>query len=417
MKFYFVITVLIFLHCAPLIYANDCLDLDFPRLMGMNIGKKHYNDKNYQQVLAKLDIAVLGFYKGWQPEKGYTISKAIRDLQAKNPSLLIGQYAVLNEARDVLGDTAMDDIRYKLASEKWWLRNAAGERVQWTSKYSAWETNFTHWANSDNGGMRYPQWSAKRNFHFLFRDNPDIRIWYTDNIMRRPRVKADWDGDGQDDSPDDPRILKAWRSGYRDWWAQIRELDPSLLIMGNVDSDLSETEFKGQLDGAFLEGLMGKSWSIESRQGWDAMMKRYLDVSDNLRGPKVVGFNVWGDPKNFQFFRYAYASCLMGDGYFSFTDEAEGYSSVPWFDEYDIKLGKALSSSPVKSRNNKILRRDFENGVVLLNPSTSYVELRMKENLFRFFGSQDSKVNNGASAQQLLLAPKDGVVLIRSGNK
>ena len=42
--------------------------------------------------------------------------------------------------------------------------------------------------------------------------------------------------------------------------------------MGNTDGDLSEPEYAGQLEGAFLEGLMGKSWSIETWGGWSKVM-------------------------------------------------------------------------------------------------------------------------------------------------
>lgn len=402
---------------ASTVEADADPSAEFPRLMGMNIGKKDYNQLEYQADLAKMDIVILGFYKGWQPEKGYTIGKAVRDLQTRNSRLLVGQYTVLNEARDVAGDTANGDVVFKLGTAGWWLRNSAGDRVQWTSAYSAREINFTHWAKPDAKGMRYPQWSAIRNFDVYFRNIPEFRIWYTDNIMHRPRVTADWDGDGVDDNPDDPRILKAWREGYVDLWARIRELSPNILIIGNADSDLSEPEFRGQLDGAFLEGLMGKSWSIENKHGWSTMMRRYHLVRDNLRGPRIVGFNVSGNPKNYQFFRYAFASCLMGDGYFSFTSEDAGYSTVPWFDEYDVKLGRALSPPSQKPWQKTVWRRDFEHGTVLVNPSVQFVEVVIEPGLFRFLGRQDSNVNNGKNAVRVKLSPKDGIVLTRDGRQ
>jgi hypothetical protein len=39
----------------------------FPRLMGMNIGAKNYDDASYQKELSRLDVVILGFYKGWRP--------------------------------------------------------------------------------------------------------------------------------------------------------------------------------------------------------------------------------------------------------------------------------------------------------------------------------------------------------------
>lgn len=37
--------------------------IGFPRLAGMNIGEKNYDDQAYQRDLAKLDLVILGFYK------------------------------------------------------------------------------------------------------------------------------------------------------------------------------------------------------------------------------------------------------------------------------------------------------------------------------------------------------------------
>lgn len=387
----------------------------FPRLLGMNIGNKHYHEPTYQAELAKLDIVILGFFKGWQPRKGYTHGVAVRDIQKRSPKLSIGQYTILNEARTVASDAAMADIITKLSQHDWWLRNSLGEMVQWTKQYSAWETNFTHWAKPDSNGERYPQWSARRNSEVFFRGVPELRIWYTDNVMYRPRVRADWDGDGVDDAQDVPGIQAAWRSGYRSWWESIRALHPDIWIIGNADSDLSEPEFFRQLDGVFLEGLMGKPWSLERRQGWFGMMKRYRNVEKNLRGPRIVGFNVWGNPADFRFFRYALASCLMGDGYFNFTDEKRGYSSVPWFDEYDVKLGKALGPWVEKPWRDGVWRRDFEGGVVLLNPGDQTLSIELESGLKRIAGKQDPVTNNGQAVSKVLLPPRDGLILVKGG--
>ncbi|MCU7878588.1 MAG: putative glycoside hydrolase family 15 protein [Candidatus Thiodiazotropha sp. (ex Lucinoma borealis)] len=336
--FYLTVTTLM----ASRNLAEASGDNEYPRLIGMNIGKKHYHDSTYQQELAKLDIVVLGFYRSWGGE-AMAMRQVVKNLKKLNPGILVGQYSVMNELRDIANDKAKEDIRKKVNDANWWLRNQKGERVQWTAKYNASEVNFMALAKPDAKGKRYPQWLAERDYHVYHQTVPEFDIWYTDNVMHRPRVKADWDGNGVNDDPDSPPILKFWREGYVAWWNRIRDLTPDMMIMGNTDGDLSQTEFKGQLDAAFLEALMGKSWSIETRNGWDAMMARYRAVKVNLKEPRIIGFNVSGDTEDYRFFRYAFTSCLLDDGYFSFTGKKRGYSSVPWFDEYDIKLGRAIS--------------------------------------------------------------------------
>ncbi len=403
---------------SNLAWGDGAAPASFPRLMGMNIGAKNYQDSGYQKDLARMDVVILGFYRGWQPP-GYAsnatsaIRKTVQAIKAQNPNILVGQYTVLNETYDNPRDTATLDLRDKLNANKWWLFNAAGRKVQWTAEYSAWDINFTTWARPDSEGRRWPEWLAERNYAVFFRDVPEFDIVYVDNVMIRPRMTADWDADGVNDDPKDSRIVSAHYAGHLAHWRRIRELQPKSLLLGNTDGDLANGQWRDQLDGAFLEALMGEGWSVETWAGWPAMMARYRAVLQNTRQPKIIGFNVWGAADDYRLLRYAYASCLLDDGYFSFTDEARGYSSVPWFDEYDHKLGKALSVPPTDSWSQGVWRRDFQNGVVLVNPTSETRTVTIESGLRRLAGKQDPAVNNGSAVSQVTLGPKDGIVLRR----
>ena len=142
-------------------------------------------------------------------------------------------------------------------------------------------------------------------------------------------------------------------------------------------------------------------------------MDRYGAVLQNTRPPKIVGFNVHGNPADYRLFRYAYASCLLDDGYFSFTDKSREYSSVPWFDEYDYKLGNALSGPPTVAWSQGVWRRDFQNGVVLVNPTSSAKTVKLEPDLRKLAGNQDPAVNDGSAVGQVTLEAKDGIVLRR----
>src|SRR4051812_24358022 len=156
-------------------------DANFPRLMGMNIGAKNYQDARYQQDLARMDVVILGFYRGWQP-KDYAptstaaMRKVVQEIKARHPGILIGQYTILNEVYGEPSDVATADLRSKLDANKWWLLNAAGRKVQWTDQYNAWETNFTGWTEPDAEGRRWPEWLAERNHAVFFRDIPEFDI-------------------------------------------------------------------------------------------------------------------------------------------------------------------------------------------------------------------------------------------------
>jgi len=397
--------------------GDDAATTTFPRLMGMNIGAKNYQDTDYQKALARMDVVILGFYRGWQPD-GYAptttlaMRKVVRALKALNPKILVGQYTVLSEAHDDPDDAADRDERDKLYASKWWLLDAAGRKVQWTPQYRAWEVNLTAWSQADPDGRRWPQWLAERTYAVFFRDIPEFDIVFLDGVGA-PRVTADWNLDRKNDDRNNPAILAAHYAGHVAEWNRLRELAPGQLLIGNTDNDLANAQWRGRLDGAFLEAQMGPGWSLEARAGWAKMMERYRAVLQNTRPPKIVGFNVQGSPTDYRFFRYAYASCLLDDGYFSFTDQSREYSSVPWFDEYDHKLGRAFSGPPAGPWSQGIWRRDFQNGVVLVNPTTSAKTVDLEPGLRRLAGNQDPKANNGSVVSQVALEPKDGIVLLR----
>lgn len=392
-------------------------DKNFPRLLGMNIGAKNYQDVAYQQALARLDVVILGFYKGWTAD-GATINSVVKSLKVLNPDILIGQYTVLSEAYEKDGKHLPEyDKAFKLDRENWWLRKADGSKVQWTDKYLAWQTNISDWTQPDFNGDRYPEWLAKRDYQAFFHDAPDIDIWYFDNVGKRPEVRlSDWNRDGQDDDHEAAPIAAAYRRGHAAEWNAANQLAPDMLRMGNISvaHDLGSPEYRGKLNGAFMEGMMGYSWSIEKWAGWGKMMALYHSVFPNLAAPAIVGFNVSGKPDDYRFFRYAYTSCLMGDGYFSYTDEKVGYSSVPWFDEYDIKLGHAIDPPQTGPWQKGVYRRVFERGMVLLNPTVHSVKLNIGAGYRRFSGSQDPTINSGLSAEQITLPPRDGIVLVKS---
>ena len=271
-----------------------------------------------------MDVVILGFHRGWQPD-GYAPSatlamrKVVKAIKARNPKILIGQYTILNVAYDDPDNAADQDKRDKLYASEWWLLNAEGRKVRWMPEYRTWEINLTNWSRADTNGKRWPQWLAEREHAVFFRDIPEFDIVYLDDVGA-PHVTADWNRDGKNDDRNDPDILAAHYGGHLAEWNRLRELAPRRLLIGNTDNDLANAQWRGQLDGGLLESLMGWSWSLETRAGWGKMMERYRAVLQNTRPPKIVGFNVHGSPVDYRFFRYAYASCLLDDGYFSFSD-------------------------------------------------------------------------------------------------
>jgi len=388
----------------------------FPRIMSMNIGAKNYDDPKYLDALSRPDVVILGFYPGWRgKEKKVSMGTVVQAIKQRNPGSLIGQYTVLSETQDSRDRTNADtDKGNKLDRGGWWLLDAQGKRVQWTEKYNAFETNVTQWTKPDENGLRYPEWLARRDYSTYFRPELGFDIWYFDNALSKPAVKtADWNRDGKNDANDDPEIAIAHRAGHVAEWQQAHELRPDMSLMGNSD-DLSSSEFSGKLHGAFMEGLMGKSYSMERWQGWEKMMLRYHKTMKHTAPPHIVGFNVWGRDDDYQQMRYGLTSCLLDDGYFSYTDETVGYSSVPWFDEYDVDLGMPVDPPSLLPWENGVYRRTYEKGVVLVNPGLLPRTVAMEEGFRRIKGDQAPEVNDGSDVKSITLGGKDGIILAKS---
>ena len=156
---------------------------------------------------------------------------------------------------------------------------------------------------------------------------------------------------------------------------------------------------------------------METWGGWAATLAEYRKVMGAVAAPKLVVFNQWGSSTDYQGMRYGLGTCLLDDAYYSFTDNAQQYYGVVWFDELDQKLG-AGESKPTAAWQKGVWRRDFDNGIVLVNPKgngpqtvtleTSYIKIR---------GTQDPATNSGQTVTTVTLKDRDGIILLRQNPK
>jgi hypothetical protein len=111
--------------------------------------------------------------------------------------------------------------------------------------------------------------------------------------------------------------------------------------------------------------------------------------------------------------RYGLASCLLDDAYYAFN--SNGYSGVDLFDEYDADLGQAVSPPALVPWQKGVYRRDFENGIALVNPrGNGPVEVELEAEFKRIAGKQAPAVNNGQTTRKVQLKDRDGIILLRT---
>jgi len=75
-----------------------------------------------------------------------------------------------------------------------------------------------------------------------------------------------------------------------------------------------------------------------------------------------------------------------------------------WFDDVRLQEGR----SPV------VYRRDFRNGVVLVNPDSMPTQVPLEAYFRKIKGSQAPTINSGAYVASVTLPPQDGIILLRT---
>jgi hypothetical protein len=359
-----------------------------------------------RELLAHFDFAVVGM----SPTSLGAFASGIKQL---NPNTKIAQYI---NVVDLKPTAASSDENYPLVQELqargWWLATASGQQASWTGGATA-GINLTAWTKPNPDGQRWPEFKARYDAASVFAPAPQVEYAFTANTLVRPRVAADWQGAGSDQPPSDPTVQSAMRAGYAAYWSALRTARPGIKLMAGTDSDLASPEYKGQADAAFLDGMIGKPWSIESWGGWDAMMRHYRSTLGNLKPGKTAVFSVFGaSPTDYAAMRYGFASALLDDGDFMFRP-ASGSQVPVIYDEYLAALGKAVDAPPLAAASNGIWLRRYENGLVLVNPQIGSASIDIGAGYRRLAGTQDPVVNNGQAQQQVTLGARQGLVMLK----
>ena len=407
---------------ASLARAQTFTPPPFPRIGGIQIGGPfNYNDSSYQAALARQSLMILNYWPGMAPG-GQSMESIVKAIKAINPHALVFLYVNSDEQKSDPTGSADASLINELNSMHWWLYS----NTDFTSPVPSF---FGDGGDTINNSTDTPKDTAGDDaIDFITRwyvshyygAVPDIDGFFMDNVFTQPRVAGDWYRDGQVLKPSDPRAQAALQAGYERYFSLVRKLMPGKFQIGNLATWAMGTGvsipagYEDMADGGVLESMLGQSSSIESWGGWQAMMRQYYAVMGSLNAPKLAIFNQWGNPTDYRAFRYGFASCLMNDAYYDFTSTAAGYSGVVWFDEYNAKLGAAVSPPPTAPWQKGVWRRDFVNGIALVNPKGNGPQtVTLGGSFVKLKGTQDPTVNNGQTVTSVTLNDRDGLILMR----
>jgi len=391
----------------------------FPRLAGVdNGGPFNYNDPTYQSELAKENLLILAYWNGFTAGNE-SMQSIVQSIKAANPNELIFLYVQSNYQNPNGAPDAWTDYRNQLNAMKWWLYPDTTFSSPVPTPDGWYVINNTPYTPKDSSGDDSIDYITKWFVSNFFSAVPNIDGFFMDNVFVQPNVAGDWYRDNTLLQPTDPRAMAAIQAGYERYFSLVRTLMPGKYQIGNV-TEWSQNNgpvpsgYVNMANGGLLEGSLGASWSIESWAGWQAMMNQYNAVMASMSSPQLVIFNQYGSPTDYQSFRYGFASCLLNNGYYSFTNPSVGYSGVVWFDEFNASLGQAVSPPPTAAWQKGVWRRDFTNGIALVNPKGNGAQtVQLGGTFVKINGTQDPAVNSGQTVTSVTLQDRDGLILLR----
>jgi len=392
----------------------------FPRIGGVQIGSpKNYNDPTYMDNLAKQSLMILGYWPGLAPG-GESMNSIVQQIKAKNPNALVFLYTQSDEQFTNPSSSAYPQLVNEINAMHWWLypSGSSGSPVSSFFGNGGATINNSPYTPKNSNGDDSIDYITKFYVHNFYGAVPDIDGLYMDNVFTQPRVSGDWYRNGSDLSASNSKAGAALQAGYERWFQLTHQLMPGKYQLGNLGtwgrSGSIPSGYDGMADGGELEAMIGASYSIEGYAGWQAMENEYYAVMSALNSPKLAIFNQWGNPTDYQSMRYGLASCLMNDGWYSFTSSSQGYYGVVWFDEYNANLGQATSPPPTAAWQKGVWRRDFTNGIALVNPKGNGKQtVQLGGTFVKIKGTQDPSVNNGQSVTSVTLNDRDGIILLR----
>ena len=172
-----------------------------------------------------------------------------------------------------------------------------------------------------------------------------------------------------------------------------------------------------------LNGSLLEHFPYTINNNWQNTLSEYLLVENHGQEPRInvinSNTNNTGNKNDYKKFRFGLASTLLGDGYYSFDYGDQDHSQLWWYDEYDAFLNNPASDyyyaddSSNKEIKEGVWRRDFKEGLVLLNSSGVDREIKLKGEFEKIHGTQDTQVNDGRIVSKVVVPSKDGIILLR----
>ncbi len=385
--------------------ATTSASLNYPKLA--NYYLSFFNARQYQS-LARWDLLVL------QPEMAQEQAPFFSYYKEYQPAGLVLAYTYpaffYRQAFFYDSWKQRTNIFEQINNNHWWLTDQEGKIAEPWPLISAVNLTNDDWRQFNLNYLE-KNYQIANKWDGIFFDLVDAYA----NYYQPSGI--DIDQDGYNDSAF--KVNTAWREAMTKFLTESRAKWPTKIIVIN-----------GNDWGTYqppINGRMFESWPTpwQGAGTWADSMKAYLTKLPVLnQSPQVYLLNGAYNPVDkrgvYEQMRFGLTSTMLGDGYWSFDAGEGSHHELWWFDEYSLDLGSATNKAynllapgnlDVKEG---VWRRDFANGLVLVNSTSKAQNISLPGNKFRRFrGWQDPITNSGEVVNSLTLCPKTGIILLK----
>ncbi len=347
--------------------------------------------------LAQYDLLIVDM------EANYYTPANLRQIKELNPDIKILAYLSPIDIRQDAAELAENNYHRQIGQElaehpAWILKKGNGQDAEW--------------------------WPGNYIFDISQTDYQDyLTDFVAANIMSDPAV---WDGVFYDNLWEGVEWLdqnidltdEQWQASVnkilKKTKRQANRQHPDFIITGN-----GGVTYADNLNGCGLENFPQTSYG-----SWTYSLEKYFFIIENAAySPRYGLINAnadnTGENQDYADMRYGLASALLGDGYYSYDDGDETHTQTWWYDEYSVALGEAVNS-PYNILNSEhpnkvqtgLWRRDFANGLVLVNSTDQDRRLNLETGYEKINGEQDPETNNGIITATVTIPAKDGLILL-----
>ncbi|MFA6105270.1 MAG: putative glycoside hydrolase [Patescibacteria group bacterium] len=357
-------------------------------------------DSTSIQKLSKMNLLILS------PDQFIVRSEILAAVKKVNPKIIMLAYV---PSQSYNFKYWPDDLVYKNLNgikDEWWLRDRSGNII-------------SDWPGIRNLNMD-PAWSG---YLVQFINNNIITLPNVDGVffdMVNDTVSSINHGDV---------VLSAVSAGNKtltdiEWQQRVKYLLESaknnirtkyLVINGS-----SNEVFQKYVNGRMYE-TFPTPW--ESGGNWSAIMT-VMSKNKNLNtAPQLYVFNSnsnnTGKQNDYKKVRFGLASSLLTDNvYFDYDYGDQNHAQLWWYDEYDAELGGAAGNAISVGGNSPfqpdVWRRDYANGLALVNPTDQSRTIDLGGEYEKLIGTQDKVVNDGSIVDSVTLQSKDGILLYKT---